>query len=308
MPLVLFLHLILLVEVVCGFLMTKKSPSPQATKIRGLQNYRQIPITSHAVLKWEMLDCSLQGTCCWDTQLQQNNRLFRNLCFAGVKIPSLGGRVKPNPGIRNHKGCTEECVWAKQPKQNQPPNPKQAEKLINDDCSILLLLLQSCCVHWSPRQCWGCGQLSNCQQGGPIRQCWSQLSCLRSLEWEFHCSCSADWGRCTSLMLNDFRQRTFCSGLCILDWSKQYSLLSCSYSWCVSTTPLRHDSHTGCQFFTRTDCTDRKKRTPLKLSTDCFTTTPSWTPRTCAAVGSLLHSQFCSMTLFSPPAAGKLFL
>lgn len=121
MPLVLFPCLLLLTEVVCGFLVTEKSPSPQAMKIKRTSELKIILIASHAVLRGEMLDSGLEGT--W--HLRHPVAAKSKLCFKGVKIPSFGGRIKPNPGIRSIKVALKGWWWGEPPKQNNPKTPNR---------------------------------------------------------------------------------------------------------------------------------------------------------------------------------------
>lgn len=73
-------------------------------------------------------------------------------------------------------------------------------------------------------------------------------------------------------------------------------------------TPLRdRQPHKAACFSPgQTAQTEGKERHQNSVLTAFLPT--SQTPRTCAVVASLLHSQFCSMLPFSLPAAGKLFL
>lgn len=153
----------------------------------------------------EILGSSLQGT--WHLRHPIVAKATCKLWLESVKSPSFRGRVKRNPEIRKHKGCAE--VEPKETNKNkhktQPKRQRSSQKAVN---IFWLLLLQPeempLCAEgsWSALG-WGCGQLSSCRQGEPVRQRQAQLSCLQSLEWEFHCSCSVDQARWTSLILND---------------------------------------------------------------------------------------------------------
>lgn len=152
----------------------------------------------------------------------------------------------------------------------------------------------------SAGQCWQqhCGQLSDCRQGEPIRQLGPALvftvTGVRTSLFTLCC-----WAKCTPLMLNDYRQIAFCSGLWF--WTGACKTLS---SPVPSRRPLRDSSHTGYRLLTRMDCTRRReRRTPPKSSADCFPHPyhVPWGPvlQWCC----LLHSQLCSTLLF--PACCK---
>lgn len=157
-------------------------------------------------------------------------------------FPSFGGRVKPVlvVRIRKHKGCPEECQGrGEQPKQNQAPNRQRLTKKCH---SLLLLLLQpkKKLVYALESQAVLRARLGSqclCRLGEPVRQHRFQLCVCDHLSENFTIHALLDWAQCTPLMLNDYRQTTFCSGLCILDWSMQYPPLSCSYSGCLLWCP-----------------------------------------------------------------------
>lgn len=144
------------------------------------------------------------------------------------------------------------------------------------------------------------GQQCLCRLGEPVRQHRPQLCVYDHWSENFTIRALLDWAQCTPLMVYDYRQTPFHRGLCILDWSRQYSPFSCSHSGCLwQITAYRpskpHQERLHSQKNTKTE--------------HCLLfSPPHWTLRTCPVGESMLHSHFCSVLPVSQAAAGKLFL